>query len=138
MTDDTNGPKIIVDSDWKEEAAREKADLDEKTKAVGSGGDLPEPDFAEIINMIVMQAAVSIGGYRSPTGESVPADLRVAKHFIDLLEILRKKTEGNLTEEEAKVFDTVLYEMRMRFVSAAQPAGSSPIPEQPPNAPPTE
>ena len=44
----------------------------------------------------------------------------MAKHQIDLLEILEKKTAGNLDEEEKKVLGGVLYELRMQYVEVVR------------------
>ena len=38
--------------------------------------------------------------------------------MIEILELLREKTQGNLTAEEREVLEQVLYELRMRFVTA--------------------
>ncbi|MCP4591193.1 MAG: DUF1844 domain-containing protein [bacterium] len=116
--------KIHVDSDWKDEARREKEKLVEQEAAAADAGPLPDPTFMEIVNMVAMQAAVSISGYQHPSGQNTPPDLAMAKHLIDLLEVLHKKTKGNLTEEEDKVLGGVLYEMRMRYVQAS--GGPSP------------
>jgi len=115
-------PRIQVDDDWKAEAAREKEKLAAETEDVGKREPLPEPTFAEVINMIAMQALVAIGGMSTPDGQRIPADLSVAKHHIDLLALLVEKTKGNLSEEEAKLLDGAIYELRMRFVQAASPA----------------
>jgi hypothetical protein len=120
--DDT--PRIQVDDDWKAEAAREKQKLAEETRDVGRKGPLPEPVFAEIINMIVMQALVALGGMTTPNGQQIPPDLDVAKHHIDALALLAEKTKGNLTNDEQKMLDSTLYEMQMRFVQAASPPDS--------------
>lgn len=116
--DESNGPKIQVDSDWKEEARREKERLaqQEAQAAAAAAGPLPTPSFLEIVNMIAMQAAVSVGGYRLHTGETVPPDLPMAQHLIDLLEVLGSKTKGNLTDEESRALSAVLYDLRMRYV----------------------
>lgn len=116
-------PKIQVDGDWKEEARREKERLAEQEVKDAAAGPLPDPTFLEIVNMIAMQAAVNIGGYQHPSGETVQPDLPMAKHLIDLLEVLSKKTEGNLTEDEKKVLDGVLYETRMHYVQIVQGPG---------------
>lgn len=129
MADETSEPKIHVDSDWKEEARLEKERLAEQEKEATAAGPLPDPTFLEIVNMIAMQAAVSIGGYQHPSGESTPPDLLMAKHLIDLLEVLGDKTKGNLAEQEKEVLDGVLYEMRMRYVQAAQPPAQPPTPQ---------
>jgi hypothetical protein len=43
-------------------------------------------------------------------------DLAGARHAIDLLGVLERKTHGNLTEDEAALLTRVLYDLRMRFV----------------------
>jgi len=131
-------PRILVDDDWKTEAAKEKAKLVEETKDVGDPGAIPEPKFAELINMIAMQAVVGIGGMTTPDGQQIPPDLDLAKHHIDMLELLVIKTKGNLDAEENKLLETVLYELRMRFVQAidAAAAGVPGVPGVPGGPPP--
>lgn len=119
-------PRIIVDSDWKQEAQAEKEKLDRETSETKGGEVLAEASLLELINMIVMQAAVGLGGYTAPSGAAVPPDLATAKHFIDLLEVLQKKTEGNVTDQEKTTLDAVLYEMRMRYVEASPPPPKAP------------
>ena len=52
-------------------------------------------------------------------GESKPVvDIELARQNIDLLEMIREKTRNNLTPEEQKLLDSLLYETRMRFVEA--------------------
>ncbi len=134
MSNQEDEPKIIIDSDWKQEAAAEKERLDAETKDAGHAREMPEASFAEIINLLVMQAVVSMGGYQGPGGESLPPDLRAAKHFIDLLDILQTKTEGNLDPEEKTAINAVVHELRMRYVevtSAAPP--TAPPPASPPS-----
>jgi hypothetical protein len=108
--------KIIVDDDWKAEAKREKERLAEET---AKSEPLPHPSFAELVNMIAMQAIVGLGGVAGPGGERIPPSLEVAKHYVDMLQILEDKTKNNLTEEEQKLLDQVLYEIRMRYVQSA-------------------
>lgn len=125
MTDDSINGGLHIDGDWKAEAAREKQRLVEQEqteKAKAAVGKEGEPTaFLELVNVFAMQAAISLGGYQSPTGESVPADLDAAKHHIDLLEVLQTKTKGNLTEDEDRVLGSVLHELRMQYVHAVTP-----------------
>lgn len=119
--------KIIVDDDWKAEAKQEKERLaQEPTKEEP----LPHPSFAELINMIAMQAVVGLGGVSGPGGERIPPSLEIAKHYIDMLQILEDKTKNNLTDQENKLLDQVLYEMRMRYVQTA--SGGAVPPATPP------
>ena len=118
--------KIIVDDDWKTEAKQEKDRLAEDT---AKEEQVPDPTFAELINMVAMQAVVGLGGMAGPGGERIPADLRIAKHYVDMLQVLEDKTKNNLTDEEKKLLDQVLYEVRMRYVQSSA-GGAAPAPPQ--------
>jgi hypothetical protein len=112
--------KLHVDSDWKTEAAREKERLAEQEArrepdAEAWGG---PPTFADLVNLIAMQALVGLGGLRGPGGETIPPNLIAAKHHIDLLDLLERKTQGQLTEDEKRDLARVIYELRMHFVQA--------------------
>lgn len=43
-------------------------------------------------------------------------DLEAARHVIDTLAMLREKTRGNLTTDESNLLDTVVHDLRIRFV----------------------
>ena len=125
MSEDASGEGLHIDSDWKEEAAREKERLSEQEKAAGdtatgAGAGAPAevgpPTFFELINILAMQAAIALGGYQGPGGERIPPNYPAAKHHIDLLAVLEEKTRGNITEEEKRALDGVLYELRMQYV----------------------
>lgn len=129
MTEQENGdtgPRIIVDSDWKKDAAAEKERLAEELREAEAGDQLPDPSLLELVNMIVMQASISLGGYKSPEGQVLPPDIALAKHYIDLLDLLKNKTEGHRTSEETQIIDSVSHELRMHFVHVtSQPAARS-------------
>ena len=125
MPDET--PKIIVDDDWKEEARREKEEVDRETREMPFGGRLPEPSLAELVQLIVMQAAVGLGGVQDPqTGQPIPPHLPIAKHYIDLLELLQAKTSNNLDAHEKALLDGTLHELRMAFVQVSQAGAEAP------------
>lgn len=50
-------------------------------------------------------------------------DLQAARQSIDVLDLLREKTRGNLTADEEQLFTSVLTDLRVRYV---QRAGSAP------------
>ena len=128
MSQEEGKPKINVDSDWKQEAAEEKRRLDEQAKEAPPSRALPAANFYEILNLLVMQATVGLGGVKTPSGGTIPPDYGVAKYFIDLLEVLQAKTKDNLDEDESKSLEAVLYELRLRYVQAvsAPAAGAQP------------
>ncbi|MBI1826711.1 MAG: DUF1844 domain-containing protein [Planctomycetes bacterium] len=122
---DESPSKIHIDSDWKQEAAKEKERLAVEERKLTPEGE-PPADFVELLNLLALQAAVALGGYQSPTGERLPPNPMAAKHYIDLLSVLDKKTAGNLTEEEKKILEGVLYELRMQYVAAMGGARQAP------------
>lgn len=128
--------KIIVDDDWKAEAKREKERLASQT---AERPKLPEPSFAELVNIIVVQAMAALGLLSGPGGQRVPPDPEAAKHFIDMLQLVEDKTKNNLTAEEKALLDQVLYETRMAFVQVAGGGAASPgsPPAQPPEGAPS-
>ena len=54
--------------------------------------------------------------FPDPATKKSQRNLAAAKQTIDILSILKTKTEGNLDENEKQLLDGVLYELRMRFV----------------------
>ena len=118
--------KIIVDEDWKQQAQREKEALAEKEEAqkrktqgqTRARGPLPRGDFAALVSMLVTQALFALG-MLEVEGQRKEPDLHIAKYNIDMLEALQQKTEGNLTEEEKKVLEDTLSQVRMAYVKMA-------------------
>lgn len=74
--------------------------------------------------MLASSALVNLGEAADPaTGERV-LDLEQAKEAIDLLALLRIKTNGNRTEQESHLLEEMLYDLQLRFVNAARsPSG---------------
>jgi len=131
MSEQTGSGKLHIDSDWKTEAARDKERLAEQEKQPPPRGEAQTAaGFVELLNMLAMQAVIGLGGYQGPGGERIPPNPAAAKHHIDLLEVLDKKTTGNLSEEEKRTLDSVLYELRMQYVQVIS-ASRAPTPKAP-------
>ena len=56
-----------------------------------------------------------------PTTHALVRDLPAAKQVIDILGILRDKTRSNLEPGEQALLDSVLYDLRMRYVELVRP-----------------
>jgi Domain of unknown function (DUF1844) len=77
--------------------------------------------FGSFIISLASTAALHFGDLPDPqTGERHEPDLVAAHQMIDLISLLQEKTKGNLTPDEAKLVDDLLYELRMRYVQAQQ------------------
>ncbi len=115
-----NKPKIIVDDDWKEQARKEKEEADRLAHEQEESLEIPEPSLAEVVQMIAIQATMALGGVKDPqTGQPIPPHMPLAKHYIDLLELLQTKTVGKVDEQERMIIDGTLQELRMIFVQIA-------------------
>ena len=74
-------------------------------------------DFYTFVLSLGSSAFVHLGDAPHPeTGAPAAPDLFVAKQTIDILAMLRDKTKGNLTSEEEKFLETLLADLRIRFV----------------------
>ena len=78
--------------------------------------------FAMLVSYLSTTATFQLGLLPGPSGEYIPADLANASRTIDLLEVLQEKTRGNLTRQETKLLDDVLYELRMTFLEVQKRA----------------
>ncbi|MDR1035135.1 MAG: DUF1844 domain-containing protein [Deltaproteobacteria bacterium] len=83
-------------------------------------GDLPAT-FATLIIGLATTGMMHMEG-EIQDGVKSPPDLNAAKHFIDILAELEKKTKGNLTVEEGNMLKTFLFDLRMRFVEISRRA----------------
>ncbi len=77
-----------------------------------------EADFAAFVFSLAAGAQSALGIAPHPITGQVTKDLKQAKYTIDLLGVLQEKTKGNLSEEEAKLLQAILYDLRMRFIEA--------------------
>ena len=74
-------------------------------------------DFSTFVVSLSTSALYHMGLVPEPEGGAPAApDLPLARQTIDILEILQQKTRGNLDAEEAHLLESLLYELRMRFV----------------------
>ncbi len=79
-----------------------------------------ETNFGTLVSYLYTTAMFQLGLMQGPGGERIPPDLPNARRTADLLEVLQKKTRGNLTPAESKLLDDVLYDVRVTFVDVQE------------------
>ena len=78
---------------------------------------LPQVDFSTFVLSLATAALYQLGAVPEAGSGTLPQpDPLVARQTLETLEMLRDKTVGNLSEEERKLIDSLLYDLRMRFV----------------------
>jgi hypothetical protein len=72
--------------------------------------------FLSFVLGLSTQAVLHLGEIPNPLTGKTEQDLLAAKHVIDILGILREKTKNNLEQAEEGLLESVLYDLRMRYV----------------------
>jgi len=73
--------------------------------------------FISLIMSLASNAAASLGMMPHPVTGETGVDLKTAKHWIDVLGMLEKKTAGNLDPQEEQMVEGLLADLRMQYVS---------------------
>lgn len=74
-------------------------------------------EFTFFLSTLSMQAMIALGDVPHPATNQAQLDLEQARYMVDVLAMLQQKTNGNLTPEESELLQSVLYELRMRYVA---------------------
>jgi len=90
-----------------------------------SQGPHPPSDrtLAGLLMMLASSAVIAMGEAPDPISGERHRDLAQAAGAIDLLVLLRDKTEGNRTEEESRLFEDLIYDLQLRYVTATKRPG---------------
>lgn len=81
---------------------------------------LPEMNFSTFVVSLNASALMHLGLMEDPIQGKKVKNLELGKQTIDILVMLEEKTRGNLTSEEEKLLQTILYDLRINFVKQSQ------------------
>lgn len=73
--------------------------------------------FSSFVIGLATQALMFLGAAPDPSGGEVEKNPAEAQAIIGVIEMLAAKTKGNLSEDEGKLIEEVLYELRIRYVN---------------------
>ena len=116
--EETTGPVERTASSSTEPTTPAPPGPDEKSEA-------PPVDFATFIISLYSNSVYNLGGHQDPVSGKTSLNLDLAKQNIDLIAVLQKKTKGNLTDEEERLVEHTLYDLRMKFVEATKTGSST-------------
>ena len=145
---DSEKPEIVVDEDWKARVKAEDAALDQKIQEekknasqterqeaaqTGQRGsdssdisgeelEMPAASFSTLVGMFMTQAMVGLGVIPNPVSGKAEPQLKLARHFIDLLGIIEEKTKGNLEADEKSMLNSTLHQLRTMFLQQSKTA----------------
>jgi hypothetical protein len=116
-----NGEPVAPEEqpDGKEEKtpAVEQPSSKEETPPERESSAMPPIDFPSYILSYYTQGCVLLGEVPNPITNKKEEHIEEAKHIVDILSMLEQKTKGNLSKEETQLLESVLYELRMKFMA---------------------
>ena len=74
-------------------------------------------DFSTFIMSLTSSAFYHLGDIADPETGKTETNLPAVQQTIDMLIMLKEKTQGNLNEEEGKLLEQLIYELQMKFVA---------------------
>ena len=99
-----------VDESWKETVKEEKKKEESPSVPI-------EVTFGLFISGLMMEALIAMGEIENPATKKKEFNEMHAKFIIDTLALLKDKTRNNLAKDEAEGLESILYDLRMRFVA---------------------
>jgi hypothetical protein len=97
-----------------------EGDMAAGERGAADASSFPAVDFHTFVLSLGSSALLHLGELEHPEGGEVEKDLPLAKHTIDILSMLEQKTKGNLTSAEEKLIESLLYDLRLRYVNASK------------------
>ena len=79
-----------------------------------------KPDLQGLFIMFASSALIHLGDAPDPLSGTQEVDLPQAQQTIDVLVLLREKTQGNRTDQETRILEQIIYDLQMRFVEATR------------------
>ncbi len=104
-------------ADPKIEAALDK-DHSSSTSSQSDAGTAPPMTFQTLLLSLSTTAMLQMGLLAAPEQDQPEKDVEGAKQTIDILQILKEKTAGNLSEEESQLLEASLFDLKMWYLKA--------------------
>ena len=89
---------------------------EERRRTMADKATNPATAFTNFIEPLIAQAYMSLGMLRNPYQPQTKIDAGAARQMIEILSLLKEKTQGNLTADEDDFLDTHLGELKLAFV----------------------
>ncbi len=82
--------------------------------------------FMGLCTSLVTQAWMQLGKIKNPMTDKIEADINGASLTIDMIVMLKEKTKGNISDEEVKILDQSISELKMNYVMSKEKADKEP------------
>lgn len=94
--------------------------------------------FISLTADLITQAWVAMGKIKNPITDKLEPNLQASALLIDMLDMLVRKTEGHRSDEETKVLEENLKQLKLNYIAEQQTAAEKPAQESPDEETPEE
>jgi hypothetical protein len=116
MTEETKAKEESIEEAIAKEASKPKESASESAQDAGVQQEqMPPPEFSSFIFSISTTVLMDLGEIEHPIDKEKKVNLVMAKHSIDVLDMLKEKTKGNLTEQESALIENIVADLKLRY-----------------------
>jgi hypothetical protein len=90
---------------------------------------MPPASLEMLLTMLATESLAALGQLPHPASGQTQVDRRQAQYLIDLIDVLREKTKGNLDAREEQLIETLLHQLRMAFIETTGAPSTGPSPD---------
>jgi len=94
---------------------QDKEKSDDEAKEI-----IPPLHFSSLVLPFFMQAVIKLGLAKDPITNKEHINLELVKRLIDLLDLLKERTQGNLKPEEEKFLDGCLHQLKAAYLEKSE------------------
>jgi len=133
--DDIEGEGFVIKDSRSSQLSEEEAETHDTQKgsappAGAEAGQQPQQpfqiDFSTFIMSLTSSAFYHLGDIADPETGKTETNLPAVHQTIDMLTMLKEKTQGNLSAEENKLLEQLVYELQMKYVAKSKDSGAPP------------
>jgi hypothetical protein len=123
------GDEFVIKDNRSSQLSEEEAETHDTQESSAPGEavvDQQQPfqiDFSTFIMSLTSSAFYHLGDIADPETGKTETNLPAVHQTIDMLTMLREKTQGNLNTEENKLLEQLVYELQMKYVAKSKGPG---------------
>ena len=76
--------------------------------------------FISLVTSLGSQAFAQLGKVKGPSTNNIERNLDAASLSIDMLDMLKERTRGNLSEQETSLLEKTLSDLKLNFVQESK------------------